>query len=1229
MQLIDSFVRNPVKVTVGVLLVVLFGSIALSKMPKQLTPEVENPVLRIETRWPGASPKEIEREIVLEQEEQLKSVQGLIKMSSECMDSEGRISLEFVVGTDINEAMLKVSNRLHQVREYPIDALEPVIETRNVSDRSIARFVLSPKPPTQEIIIAFQKEHPELAEALEPVLRAMNPALMVFRLRRLYEEQGEEHPQLSKLLPPEIDLMKLRRFTEDVIEARLERVNGVSNANVYGGLEEELQVIVDPHRLAARNLTIIDVRAALRGQNKDTSGGDFWEGKRRYVIRTLGQFRDPEQVKSQVLSIHDGAPVYVRDVAEVRQGFKKPTSISRRYGTSSNGLSVQRQSGANVLEVMEGLKAAVIELNEGILKQKNLELYQYYDETDYIHSAMGLVVQNIFIGSALTMIVLMLFLHLSLRTLLVAPVIAATAVAAVYVSSWFFVMTLLLIIVSGLWFGRGALVVGLAIPTSVVGTFLMLGIMGRSLNVISLAGLAFAVGMLVDSAVVVLENIHRRCQQGEPSFTAAVRGTQEVWGAVVASTLTTVAVFLPVVFVEEISGQLFRDIALAISFAVTLSLIISFTLIPTASARLYRLRRSGTLNQQGSDLQNLGNGNSHDYPVAISQTLKPHAGSGHPVSNLLLGVLNTFGSKFVRTVVGMNCWIQQGTVRSLAVVILLTTASLGLSYLLFPKVDYLPAGNRNFVFMQISPPPGYNMNQLMEMGEKIESELKSNWDVDPNSPESKQLETPVINYYFFVVRGRRVFMGCRADDPTRVRELLPLLESIGSQFPGTKAVAKQSSLFERGISGGRTIDIEITGPDLKTLIEHGRTILTKITETNSQGETFMPGLRALPRPSLDLSSPEIHLQPKIMESAEMGVTAEDLGYTVDALVDGAYAGDFYVGGDKIDLTIVGTESFAERTQDLETLPVATPSGQVVPLSALATVSLSSGPEQINRRERMRAITIQVSPPLAVPLEEAMQRIEQEIVLPMQSGGELQDGYMINLSGTADKLRDTWESLKWNLLLALAITYLLMAALFESWLYPFVIIMSVPLGAVGGILGLRLLNVFILQSLDVLTMLGFVILIGTVVNNAILIVHQSLNHIRLEGMTPREAIPESVRSRIRPIFITTMTTVLGLLPLVLFPGAGSELYRGLGSVVLGGLLVSTIFTLILVPTVFTLMMDAKGFLLSLSGRFGAMESDPELVPHEEPRESVHSHPHITEPRKEKIMKRTSDTVIPET
>ena len=313
----------------------------------------------------------------------------------------------------------------------------------------------------------------------------------------------------------------------------------------------------------------------------------------------------------------------------------------------------------------------------------------------------------------------------------------------------------------------------------------------------------------------------------------------------------------------------------------------------------------------------------------------------------------------------------------------------------------------------------------------------------------------------------------------------------------------------------------------------------------------------------------------------MGVSASELGYTIDAFVDGAYAGDYFVDGDKIDLTIIGKNTFGSRTQNVLSLPVATRAGQVVPLSALAEIEYSSGPEAIYRREKMRAITISVTPPLTMPLEEAMQIIDQQIVGELHDEGLLDGDTMVSLSGTADKLRQAWEALRLNLLLALVITYLLMAALFESWLYPFVILFSVPLGAVGGVLGLWVLNFFVYQPLDVLTMLGFVILIGTVVNNPILIVHQSLHYLR-DGMSAREAVPASVRKRIRPIFITTTTTVLGFLPLVVFPGAGSELYRGLGSVVLGGLLVSTVFTLFLVPTVFILMLDARQWMVRVLG-----------------------------------------------
>jgi len=1133
---VKLFVGNPVKVTVGVLLVALFGIISVFRMPMQLTPEVQTPTLTIETKWIGASPQEIEREIIQEQEEQLKSVEGVAKMSSESMDSMGKITLEFAIGTNMAEALLKVNSRLQQVPEYPEEADEPVISTSNSSDRPIAWFILSARMPRAEDIQNFMKIHPELAASVQDLAGLNNPGLALFRLRNLVKE----NPVYAELLPPDRDVTKMRRFAEDVIEARFERVEGVSNANVLGGLEEELQVVVDPELLAARQLTIADVRNTLRGQNKDTSAGDFWEGKRRYVVRTMGQFRSPEQVAAQILAVRDGKPVYVHDVAEVRNGFKKPDGMVRRFGTSSIAVNCLRETGANVLDVMDGLREATKELNEVQLAAQGLELNQVYDETEYIHSAIGLVRDNIFVGGFLTILVLLLFLRSAHSTF----------------------------------------VIMLAIPTSIVGTFLIMNMMGRSLNVISLAGLSFAVGMLVDNAIVVLENIYRKYEQGEPPMTAAVNATAEVWGAVNASTLTTLAVFLPVLLIEEEAGQLFRDIAIAISAAVGLSLIVSVTLIPTAAARILPKREPKATEDEAAP----ANGhhepaNGHTTTNAAKNGSDPGPETTFPKGNAtlewLLAPLDWLANTFVENALAINRWALRSWARQTVMVLCLVTASCYLTYLLWPKVEYLPNGNRNLVFGILLPPPGYNLNQLAVLGETVEEELRPYWDLDPTSEKAKELKYPAIGDFFFVARGKQVFIGVRAVDSMRAGELVPLVRQTAMKLPGTFAIAAQSSLFEQGLTAGRTIDIEITGPELPQLVQIGGRIMGQLST-----HPKLKVAQAFPKPSLDLSSPEMHITPRLVTMAELGVNAADLGYTVNALVDGAYATDYFLEGTKIDLTILGKESFAARTQDLQNLPIAVPTGQLVPLSALGDVKLTSGPEQVNRRERQRAITIQVSPPPDLPLEVAMQAITKDVVEPLKVDGSLRGGYFINLAGTSDKLRTTWEALKWNLILALLITYLLMAALFESWLYPWVIILSVPLGAVGGVVGLWVLNLFVLQTLDVLTMLGFVILIGTVVNNPILIVDQSLQYIRDNGMTPLEAVLESTRTRIRPIFMTTMTTVIGLLPLVCFPGAGSELYRGLGSVLLGGLLISTIFTLYLIPSVFLLMMHLKESFLGL-------------------------------------------------
>ena len=1200
MQLVEAFVRNPVKVAVGVLMITLFGLVAWGRMPKQLTPEVQIPKITIATRWTGASPGEVEREIIQEQEEQLASVEGVVKMSSESTDSAGKIELEFNAGADMQKALVTVAARLQQVREYPEDADEPVISTSSSSDRAIAWFILSARMTQTEDLLAWQVAHPHQANDVQPVVNASrrSQGLAMLRLRRLVTRQladfQNEHPEsvgqlrsvrnlgvgertlkrmvesepalakvatLSALLPPDVDVPKFRKFAEDFIESELERVEGVSNSNVFGGEEEELQVIVDPLELAHRRLTISDVRRVLRDENQDTSAGDFSEGKRRWVVRVRGQFHSIEGVENQVLGVFDGAHVFIKDVAEVRIGHKKPDAMVRRFGVSSIAINAQRSTGANVIEVMAGLRVKAEFLNEGILRDNDLQLTQVYDETEYINSAISLVKWNMIIGSVLTAIVLLVFLR--------SP--------------------------------RSTLVIFLAIPTSVVGTFLMLGILGRSLNVVSLAGMAFAVGMLVDNAIVVLENIFRHYQQGDPPLQAAVRGTQEVWGAVIASTLTTLAVFLPVVFVQQEAGQLFRDIALAISSAVALSLIVSVTVIPVATSRLFNRRT------------------------------RP-AQSPHP--------LDRFAGRLVDRIVALNAWIQHGVMRRVAVMFGMIAVTFALIALFWPKVEYLPPGNRNLAIALIFPPPGYNLDELTDMGEWVENELQPYWDVDPGSPEAEAMLEPIIADWFYVARGRQVFLGVRAENKEKAGQLAQLMRTkLSGRLPGALVIAQQTSLFEQGLAAGRTIDIEVTGPDLERLVGIGGSIMSGDPSrqrlpvgvvAGAIGPDGQPGetAQARPIPSLDLSSPEVHVTPRRLESAEVEIDATDLGYTVNALVDGAYAADYYQGGTKIDITIIGKQQFATQTHGIDSLPIATPTGAVVSLSTIANVELASGPEQVNRRERQRAITIQVTPPRSVPLEDAIERIDEQVVQPLLRDGTLSGGYTINLSGTADKLvvmRETFVG-KWTglnitslesvaisqVFLVVVITYLLIAALFESWIYPLVIIFSVPLAAVGGILGLNLLSWYVQlrgyppQTLDVLTMLGFVILVGTSVNNAILIIHQSLNHMRSEGMTPRQSILESVRTRIRPIFMTTTTTVFGLLPLVLMPGAGSELYRGLGAVVLGGLVVSTIFTLVLVPTMFSLMLDLRFYLTRVLFRHSE-EEDEDPVQEDAPLDPPRSAP----------------------
>ncbi len=1045
MRLVDTSIKRPVSVIVGVLFVALFGLISLFRIPVQLTPDVDRPIITVSTIWPGASPEEVEQEIVQRQEEQLKSVEGLVLMTSESNDSRGVVTLEFNVGVDPDAVLLLVSNKLDQVFGYPLDAERPVISAGGSGpSRAITWIMLEPLPDRDDL-----------------------------------------------------DIERYRDYAEEVVKTALERVPGVSRSDIYGGYDRQLQVIVDPQAMAARQITVQDLAQALTRENANISAGSFDEGKRRYIVRTVGQYQKPSDIEQVVIRSADGTRVTVGEIARIRLGYVRTVAVVRQKGRPAIAINAQRETGANVLEVMDGIRRTIRELNEGPLAREGLYLTQVYDATDYIDSAIGLVRSNIVIGGALAVTVLFIFLR------------SVSSVA----------------------------IIATAIPISIVGTFLAMWLLGRNINVISLAGMSFAVGMVIDNAIVALENIFRHQQMGKTRVRAALDGASEVWGALLASTLTTVAIFLPIVFVQDEAGQLFRDIAIAVSCSVVLSLIVAISVIPSLANKIL-----GGDKQRGD-------------------------------------ILAAWGDRARNFIAQSVFRISGSTVLRLGVITGLIGLSLVIAWTLLPKSEYLPTGNRNLIFGFVLPPPGYNLDELIQVGQTIEDVLRPHWEAAaaPDSPQAQALSGPPIANMFFVAFGRSAFMGARSTEPERVRELIPIIQGpVLGGVPGTFAVVQQSSLFQRATGSGRSIDIQITGPDLDRLIGLGGRIFGQVRQV-------VPNAQARPIPSLDLGNPEVRILPDRVRAADLGLSARDIGWAVNALLDGALVDGYQFQGEEIDLVLRGEEDWF-RTQDIEALPIYTPRGQLVPLSAVARVEVTTGPEQINHIERDRAITVQVIPPETIPLETVLDDIQTQIVQPLVDSGDLAPPYQIQLSGSADDLRRTRQALQWNFLLALVITYLLMAALFESFLYPFVIMLSVPPALAGGILGLEVVNrTLTYQPLDILTMLGFVILIGVVVNNAILIVHQTLNILRDAPEIPiKEGIRDAVFSRVRPIFMSMITSALGMLPLVVFPGAGSELYRGLGSVVIGGLLLSTLFTLFLVPTFLSLAMDLRAWI-SRAGR----------------------------------------------
>ncbi|GAB4202082.1 MAG: efflux RND transporter permease subunit [Wenzhouxiangellaceae bacterium] len=841
----------------------------------------------------------------------------------------------------------------------------------------------------------------------------------------------------------------------EILETRLSAIDGVASVNINAGREEQLQVTVDPYRAAELGIMLPDIASRAAAAN-DVSGGQVDIGRREFTLRFTGRYQ-PEQLSQLVLDWRDGRPVRLGDVASVKVDRSRRAGLAYQNNNPAMGIRINRSNGANVLETLDEVKREVAAIRDGPFREMGLGIEQSFDASVFIRRAISLLTNNLLLGVVLAVGVLWWFLRDYRATALIAT----------------------------------------AIPASLLATFIVLQLTGRSLNVISLAGLAFAVGMVLDAAIVVAENIVRLRERGQLPDQAAEQGSRQVQSALMASTATTVAIFLPVLFLRDVEGQLFADLALTIAIAVSLSLLVALTVLPSAAGRWLRAR-------------SLGDAHNQRWRRLAAGLMRLSAGRRRQLG-----------------------WIGG-----------LIAAAVLLTVLWFPQLDYLPPVKRDAVDVFLDLPPGANVDYIdHEIVKPIIERLRPFMDGE-RQPALK-------NYYVLVWPGGGT-IGARVLDQSRVGELEALMrDEILVGFPDLRAFAAQGDLFG-DFSGGRNISLHLQAADSQALYDAAR-----------EGERLLaeafPGANVRTQPNIEMAEPELRLQPHDQRINEAGWGRADVAGLVRTLGQGRWLGEHFDGDKRMDI-IMRADGWG-TPEELAGVPVVTPSGAVMPLGELVSVTQTTGPAQMRRVDGRRTVTLVLAPPDHLSLESALRVIREQVEPALREA--LPASGTIVYGGSADGLSRAISAMGSNFGIALLILLLLMAGLFRSLKDSLLVVMTIPLATVGGIIALRVLNLVAFQPMDLLTMIGFIILLGLVVNNAILLVSQT-RMAEADGLSRDEAVEQALYVRLRPIFMSTTTSIVGMLPLLLLPGAGSIIYRGLAAVIVGGMSVSLLFTLILLP-----------------------------------------------------------------
>ena len=881
-----------------------------------------------------------------------------------------------------------------------------------------------------------------------------------------------------------------RDLVDDIIVPRFRQVQGVAQFIVSGGREREVEVVVDPKALADRNLTITDVLNTLRNNNRDIRGGPLVLGRREYRVRTVSRATDVKQLEGLVLRRDRSGTVFLGDVAQARIGRKIQDRALLRNDEPAVAMGIIRQVGSNVPEISQGIREALVELEARFDRQGEGVAFDItYDENDYINRSISFVQTNLIIGAILAATILLLFLG-SLRTVAV---------------------------------------IAITIPTTIVTVFIVFLLLDRSLNVISLAGLAFAVGMVVDNAIVVLENVFTHMQRGKTTLQAAIDGTVEVGGAMLASTLTTVAVFAPIVLVTGEPGQLFFDIGIALSAAVIFSLFAAITLVPMLCGLFLNQAEA----QQALWRGEYRGGNWLEQSVAKTSAL-----------------FQLFQTKLEQFLLATVSWsIGRGKLGRRLMVLAIPLGLLVVSFQLLPPVDYLPEGNRNLILWLAEPFPGTSIPEAIRLSA---------------GPRSFIREQPEVKRTLYVHRGafKAIAAFLDPDEATgsKLDNLVNKMRGVSKDYPGYRfLVPIRIPIFR---NPGKEFEVQLIGNDLDRLNQLQRQLREKLS--------LLEGVQNV-RSNFVTGAPEIQIIPKRERLAEVGLSEAEIGQIVEAALGGLRGSKFIDRSRELDVTVKLQNTFVQTPEDLRQLVIYGGNGKRVQLTDVAEVVETTGPDTINHVDLERSVTLTVRVAREAALGALLEQTRQQILEPLES--TLPAGFRLELAGSADVLSETLFQLGTTFVLSLVITYLLLVALYRSFSYPFLIMATVPMGISGALLSLVIANSIpgVVVPLDMITSLGFVILTGVVVNNAILLVDRALQ-LQQEGQSYDDSLYSAVRDRLRPIFMSAGTSVLGILPLALIPGQGAELYQGLGITLAGGLALSTILTPTVIPALMGLLRD---------------------------------------------------------